>query len=228
MYYSAHLTYTHTSVMYVRKFNNLDTINKNDMYVIKPGATNVLFIGGCRSYAYSIMFEELCKHNSYLKNAQYGIGAIAVHVIDMCKRNKTPNLTRVIEDADIIICEQIRHYKILNTSDTCEQNIFNTFNIKPTCKIINIPNLECFHENTPESKMQNVLRLVEHCKKYNFEKLAKFIDENSHIIDVLLVTCNHPSTPLFCQLMKELIENNFDVIIDHKLMSVMQSVRIFD
>ena len=214
--------------MYMHKFNALDKRNKNDIYVIKPGAVNVLFIGGCRSFAYSMFFEELCKHNSYLKNAQYGIGAVAVHIIELCKRNKTQNLTRVIEDADIIICEQIRHYNILNTSNECEQNIFNNFNIKPTCKIINVPNLECYYENTPESKTQNVSRLTEHCKKYNFEKLAKFIDENRDIIHLLFITVNHPSTALFCQLMKELIETNFDVIIDHELMSVMNRVRIFD
>lgn len=226
MYYSAHRTYT--SAMYARKFSNLDTNNKNDMYVIKPGATNVLFIGGCRSYAYSILFEELCKHNSYLQNAQYGIAVVGVHTLQSINRGKTARLINVFENADIIICEQIRNYHMLNTSKSCEQNIFNNFNIKPHCKIINVPNLECVYEDTPEIKMQNVLRLVEHCKKYNFQKLANYIDENSHIIHLLLITCNHPSTPLFCQLMKELIETNFEVAIDHELMSVMQRVRIFD
>lgn len=214
--------------MYVRKFNDLDTINKNDMYVIKPGATNVLFIGGCRSYAYSMFFEELCKHNSYLKNAQYGIAVIGVHVLQTLNRGKTARLINVFENADIIISEQIRNYDMMNTSKSCEQNIFNNFNIKSDCKIINVPNLECVYENTHDSEMQNVLRLVNHCKKYNFQNLAKCIDENATIIGSMFVTCNHPSTSLFCQLVKELIETNFDVIIDHELMSVMQRIRIFD
>lgn len=214
--------------MYVHKFNALDLNNKNEIYTIKPGATNVLFIGGCRSFAYSIFFEELCKFNSYLKNAQYGISAIAVHIMEICKRNKTPKLTHVIENADIIICEQIRHYSMLNTSTECEQNIFNNFNIKPTCKIINVPNLECYYDNTPESKMQNVARLTNHCEKYHFENLSKYIDVNATIIGSMFITHNHPSNALFCQLMKELIETHFEVIIDSQLMTVMQRIRIFD
>lgn len=214
--------------MYARKFNDLDPNNKNDIYVTKSGAINILFIGGCRSMAYSIFFEELCKYNSYLKNAQYGLAVIGVHILQPLNRGKTARLNNVFENADIIICEQIRHYNMLNTSKECEQNIFNNFNIKPTCKIINVPNLEFHYENTPESKMKEVIRLVDHCKKYNFEKLAKYINDNSHVIHLLFVTCNHPSTNLFCQLMKELIETNFGVIIDHELMSVMKRVRIFD
>ena len=212
----------YTQAMYVQKFNDLDAHNKKHKYVTKSGATNVLFIGGCRSFAYSIFFEELCKHNTYLKNAQYGIGAIAVHLNPI----KTPGLTHVVENADIIICEQIRNFDMLNTSTECEQNMFNNFNIKPTCRVIHVPNLEC--EITPDSKLQITTRLTNHCKKYNFEKLATHIHDNSHVIHSLFVTCNHPSNALFCQLMKELIETHFNVIIDHQLMSMMQCIRIFD
>lgn len=214
--------------MYVQKFNDLDTNNKKCRYVTKNGATNVLFVGGCRSFAYSIFFEELCKHIPYLKNAQYGIGAIAVHIMEICKITRNQNLVHVIENADIIICEQIRHYNMLNTSNKCEQNIFNNFNIKPTCKIINVPNLECHYENTPESKTQNISRLIDHCKKYSFEKLSTYIHANADRIDSMFITYNHPSTALFCQLMKELIETHFNVVITHELMSVMQRIRIFD
>jgi hypothetical protein len=177
---------------------------------------------------YSIFFEELCKHTPYLKNVQYGIGAIAVHILHVYNLHKTPNLTSVIENADIIVCEQIRHYDMLNTSAECEQNMFNNFNIKPTCKVINVPNLECQYETTPESKLQNVTRLINHCKKYKFEKLANYIHANADRIDSMFITYNHPSTALVCQLMKELIETHFDVVISHELMSVMQRIRHFD
>jgi len=188
----------------------------------------VLFVGGCRSFVYSIFFEELCKHNSYLKNAQYGIGAVAVHILQVCNLHKPQELTHVVENADIIICEQIRHYDVLNTSTECEQNMFNNFNIKPTCQIFHVPNLECNYENTPESKLQNVTRLINHCNKYNFKNLANYIDANAGSIDAMFITNNHPSTALFCQLMKELVETHFNVVITHELMSVMQRIRIFD
>jgi hypothetical protein len=212
--------------MYIQKFNQLDADNKKRKFVTKYGATNVLFIGGCRSFVYSIFFEELCKHNSYLKNAQYGIGAIAVHILQICNLHKTQELIHVVENADIIICEQIRHYDILNTSTECEQNMFNNFNIKPTCRVIHVPNLEC--EMTPDSKMQITQRLTNHCTKYNFQKLANYIQDNSHAIHSLFITHNHPSNALFCQLMKELVETHFNVMIDHQLMSIMQRIRIFD
>lgn len=214
--------------MYVKKFEALNNLNKNETYAFKSGEINVLFIGGCRSFVYSLFFEELCNCNLYLKNAQYGIGAIAVHIMESCKINKNQNLINTIENADIIICEQIRHYDMLNTSNECEQSMFNNFNIKPTCKIINVPNLECGYEPTPESKKQNISRLVNHCKKYNFEKLSNYIDENATTIDSMFITINHPSNSLCCQLMKELIETHFGVIIDSRLMSVMQRIRIFD
>lgn len=212
--------------MYIQKFNNLDAQNKKQNYVIKSGATNVLFIGGCRSFVYSIFFEELCNHNSYLKNAQYGIGAIAVHILQLCNMNKTPELIRVVENADIIICEQIRHYDILNTSTECEQNMFNNFNLKPACRVIHVPNLEC--ETSPDSKLQITSRLTDHCKKYNFKNLANYIHVNSHAAHSMFITLNHPSNKLVCQLMKELIETHFNVIVDHQLLTLMQRIRIFD
>ena len=122
--------------------NYYDKLVKNDIYIKKTGDTNILFIGGCRSFAYAIYFEDVCKYNSWFKNAQYGISAIGVHIIDLLKRNKTKNMTCVIENADIIVCEQIRNYSFLNTSKNCEINLFNSFNLKKNCKIIKLPNLE--------------------------------------------------------------------------------------
>jgi Ni,Fe-hydrogenase I large subunit len=140
---------------------------------------------------YSIFFEELCKHTPYLKNVQYGIGAIAVHILHVYNLHKTPNLTSVIENADIIVCEQIRHYDMLNTTE-CEQNMFNNFNIKPTCKVISVPNLECQYENTPESKLQNVTRLiiVKNISLKNWQ--TTFMQMQTELIQCSLLTITLP------------------------------------
>ena len=124
------------------RFVYYDNLVKNDIYTSKTGATNILFLGSCRSYAYAIYFEQICNYVPYFLHAQCGISAIGVHIIELLQRKITPNIRSTIENADVIICEQIRHYSFLNTSNSCEQNIFNNFNIKPSCKIIQIPNLD--------------------------------------------------------------------------------------
>ena len=127
---------------YIEKFNKYNTLIHDDIYHSKIGASNILFIGGCRSIVYAIFFEEICKYVPYFKHAQFGFAVIASHIIDLLKRQKTQNLCYVFENADFIVCEQIRNYDFLNTSKSCQQNIFNNFKIKGTCKIIQIPNLE--------------------------------------------------------------------------------------
>ena len=74
----------------------------------------------------------------------------------------------VIENADIIVCEQIRNYNILNTSKNCHQNIFNNFNIKKNCKIIQIPNLE-FRYFYNDIKPREISEISE-IKQINFKK----------------------------------------------------------
>ena len=178
--------------------NYYDNLVKNDIYIKKTGATNILFIGGCRSFAYAIYFEDVCEYNSWFQNAQYGISAIGVHIIDILKRNKTKNITDVIENADIIVCEQIRNYSFLNTSSSCETNLFNSFNLKKNCKIINLPNLEI---------KNNLLSLSEYCKVYSFDKLSNYIKDTSE--SDLFVTYNHPCGDLLVEFMKEFFELYF-------------------
>ena len=60
----------------------------------------------------------------------------------ICCGNNIDLLKYVVENADYIVCEQIRNYSFLNSSTKCEQNIFNNFNIKSNCKILQIPNLD--------------------------------------------------------------------------------------
>ena len=89
---------------YIDKFQKYNNLVSDDIYYSKIGASNILFIGGCRSFVYAIFFEELCKYVPYFKHAQFGFAAIGVHIIDIYKRSKTNNLTYVIENADYIVC----------------------------------------------------------------------------------------------------------------------------
>ena len=223
------------------RFNFYDDLVKNDIYVSKVGANNILFLGGCRSYAYAVYFEEICKCDNYFINGQFGISTIGVHIIDLYKRNITPNMRYVIEHADIIICEQIRRYSFLNTSISCEQNIFNNFNIKQSCKIIQIPNLELRYnindlifENPSDSndsdkinklKCQNLTLFINHCKKYNFTELSKFISRNEY--SNLFVTFNHPTNSLILKIFEEIIEKLFDMPVSNNALFFLKKINIF-
>ena len=80
---------------------------------------------------------------------------------------------------------------MLNTTE-CEQNMFNNFNIKPTCKVISVPNLECQYENTPESKLQNVTRLiiVKNISLKNWQ--TTFMQMQTELIQCSLLTITLP------------------------------------
>lgn len=228
---------------YNEKFGHYDKLVKDDIYWNKIGAVNILFIGGCRSFAYAIYFEEICQCIDWFKHAQFGTATIGVHIIDLLKRKKTQNMTYIIENADIIVCEQIRNYDILNTSKKCHQNIFNNFNIKENCKIIQIPNLEFRYyanelifennnninnyDNVNEIKTKNLKIFIENCKKYGFNKFSEYILKNINV-SRLMITFNHPTNHLILELFKELIEIIFQQQIPEHILNILSNIKIFD
>jgi hypothetical protein len=228
---------------YLNKFQYYGQLVENDLYIYKKGATNVLFIGGCRSYAYAIYFEKICNYVPWFKNAQFGISVIAVHVIDLLKRQKTQNMINVIQNADIILCEQIRNYSFLNTSKKCDQNIFNNFNIKPECVVIQVPNLELRYyynelifENADDKnddnkvkllKEKNLNKFVECCKEYNFAQFGEYILNNINNIR-LFVSCNHPCNDTILEAVKVIIKNGFNQELLPPILKILHHIRIFD
>lgn len=228
---------------YVDKFQKYDKLVHDDIYHSKIGAVNILFIGACRSYVYAIFFEEICKHIPYFQHAQFGFSVIAVHIINLLKRSKTNNLKYIIENADYIVCEQIRNYNFLNTSKSCEQNIFNNFNIKHNCKIIQIPNLEfryysndLIYNNADDInnfeiinniKQQNLKQFLEHCNKYEFYKLSEYIEKNINT-KRLFTTFNHPNNCLILEFFNEFIEKLFNKKIQEPMLNILKKIQIFD
>lgn len=228
---------------YSKKFEYLGELVKNDVYVHKKGHRNVLFIGGCRSCCYAVYFEEICKYVPWFKHAQFGISVIAVHIIESLKREKTKNMIDVIENADIIICEQIRHYSFLNTSKNCDQNIFNNFNIKSECIVVQVPNLEfryyyneLIFENLDDANDNNKIKLikdtnlnkiVECCEKYNFNSVGEYILKNINDRR-LFVTFNHPCSHIIVEVVKLIIKNGFNQELLPPILNILQRIRIFE
>ena len=225
---------------YIEKFNNYNNLIHNDIYHSKIGASNILFIGGCRSIVYAVFFEEICKYVPYFKHAQMGFAVIASHILDLLKRQKTPNLCYVFENADFIVCEQIRNYDFLNTSKSCEQNIFNNFKIKDSCKIMQVPNLEFRYfyneikqneineiNEISEIKQKNLKRFIDHCKKYNFNNLAMYISGKLND-ERLFITFNHPCNNILLELIKELCDICFEQKLLEPIINILTSIKIFD
>ena len=228
---------------YIEKFHKYDKLVKDNIYYSKIGASNILFIGGCRSFVYAIFFEEICKYVPYFQHAQFGFSVIGVHIIDLLKRSKTNNLKYIIKNADYIVCEQIRNYGFLNTCKSCEQNIFNNFDIKEDCKIIQIPNLEFRYysndliydnsdnKNIIESvitiKQQNLKKFLENCRKYEFYKLSEYIEQNINK-ERFFNTFNHPNNCLMLELFNELIEKLFEQKLKEPMLNILKKIKIFD
>jgi len=226
------------NMSFVEKFNKYNNLIHDDIYHSKIGSSNILFIGGCRSIVYAIFFEEICKYVPYFKHAQFGFSVIASHIIDLLRRQKTQNICFVFENADFIVCEQIRNYSFLNTSKHCEQNIYNSFKIKDTCKIIQIPNLEFRYfyneikqcnidDNINEIKLKNLNRFIEHCKKYNFNNLASYISAKINN-ERLFITFNHPCNNIILELIKELCENLFEQKLLEPIIDILKQIKIFE
>ena len=228
---------------YIKEFQKCEKLVKDDIYHKKIGAQNILFLGGCRSFVYSILFQEICKYIPYFIHGQFGYSTIGVHIINLEHRDKTNNLKYVIENADYIVCEQIRNYSFLNSSNKCEQNIFNSFNIKPNCKILQIPNLELryysndlIYDNNSDInnidivtklKQENLNKFIEHCKKYDFNKLSDYIEKNINN-QRLFNTFNHPNNNLILELFKEFIEKMFGQQLEENQLNILKNIRIFD
>lgn len=227
----------------INNFQKIEKLINDDVYCSNIGASNILFIGGCRSFMYSTLFSELCKHNLYFTHAQFGIGTIGVHMIDLLKREKTKNIRSVVENADYIVCEQIRNYKFLNTSTKCEENLFNNFNIKKNCKVIQIPNLDFrYYKNdlifdNPQDnnnieiinviKKNNLNRFINHCKKYEFHKFAEYTETFINK-ERMFSRFNHPYPATALELFKELIEKLFEQKIEGNVLNALKCVRFFD
>lgn len=242
----------------INKFRYYESLMKTQEYVYKRVELNTLFLGSrrygykrrhtfntvflgsCRSLVMAILWEVLCQHDNYFKHALPAFTAIGVYSIEPFQ--KSPGMTTVIENADYFIVEQLRNYSFLNTSEKCEENVFNNFHIKPTCKIIHVPNLELRYftndlelsesdkqdiEKVRQTKEANLQRFLLHCIKYGFPRLSNFV--RGHINNTrLFMTCNHPTNLLILTFFQELIEKMFGRTLSEQVLSSLRNVKIFD
>ena len=189
--------------IHLERFYRIENLSKNDTYIITRGRSNILFLGSCRTIVLAMFFEEICKSVPFFKNAQFGIQTMATYCVN--SKIKTNNMNNTIENADIIVCEQLRNQNILNTHTKCEDNIYNNFNLKPNCRIIQIPNL---HYYLDTQNRIDIKRLTDHCTKYGFISVSNTVANVP--IKKLFATPRHPTNILILELLLEMCITHFN------------------
>lgn len=189
---------------------------------------NILFIGSCRLASYMFYYNNL--NMDYMKRNIYGV------YISNCSDNlhlfPKEKLIDILKNTDIIICENIVNYDILNTNIKSDINFFKEFNTSDK-KIIHIPNLELrmytydiIHtfKQTKEEVYDYFLKSKQHLYKLfddtGYEELKVFIDTNLNKIR-LFNTFNHPSNTLSIVLFKYLMKHAFNINIQNEFLNTM-------
>lgn len=172
---------------------------------------NILFIGSCRLTPYMFYYNNI-------KNCEYKRNIYGIYVPRWSGENINnfphAEVINILKNTDIIICESISNYGILNTHDELEINFFKEFNIDKKIDVYKIPNLELrmYHyeiihifKQPKESVYPYFLSSKEYLltklNNLGYEKVASFIDSNIGKIK-LFNTFNHPSKTLSLFLFK--------------------------
>ena len=198
----------------MNKYITADDTNKLNNFQVKNANKNknIFFIGSC-SLAPIINYIRLLEIFSNY-NIHY------IYVVNF-KEQKVPVkiINEIIQNTEIIVCEKVKGFKYLNTDKQASCNIFQTYDIPKSCKIINISNLEftMFYsdlltsnsiKNMLEIRNKSLKRLKNKLlsnKQYNiFELLDEYVF-NQKV--PLCYTANHPSGALTLLSFKHICDN---------------------
>jgi hypothetical protein len=174
---------------------------------------NVLFIGSCRLVQFAFYFNSL-GINSFKRNI-YQIYVPNWGTDEL--RNKIPRdvIMKILKHTDIIICESMRHYGILNTTDT-GVNFFKEFEVENKL-IFRLPNLSLrmYHYEIMTVFGQPIEEVASYFKKskdhlftklneLGYKKVSEFIERNLTKTK-LFNTFNHPRRVLSLFMFKQLM-----------------------
>lgn len=226
---------------YLKKFRELEEICNKEIYTVNDGHAKVVFVGSCRALILSLMFEELFNRIPFFVNAQMGV-SVAVCYISILNSSitKPPSqkLRSTFENADIIICESLKHQQYLNTVQGCENSIYKEFNLKKECKIVTLPNLNLvfsteeiydYKNKTNDEilniKRENVDELVKYCYNCSFNELGDYI-KNNILSERLFCTWCHPMPILFSLIVKQLTKNIFNLDISNDIFEKLNKINV--
>jgi hypothetical protein len=159
---------------------------------------NITFIGNCQTVSLCFYFQQLLINNNKICWVLYGeefkqhLGNWSVK----CK-NKIidyDNSIKTIKDSDIIIYQNID----VNKSLFCNTNKLRELT-KKSCKLIKIPSIYLVYNDFDNSIKELINRENENNVDIKISNiLLNFKDTN------LMLTCRHPKTFLFLEVMKKL------------------------
>lgn len=187
--------------------NDVIQINENNQCLVyNNGASkNILFMGGCR------VVPQMYYYNSITKDRN-------IYCILVFTRIKLDDeyVKSIIKNTDIIVCENIEHYGIMNTNVDCPVTFFKHFGVRDDTRIYHIPNLELHmyhydvinvykipkndvyaHFLTSKNRLKN--RMIQ----FGYSDLWDDFEDNLQKLR-LFSTFNHPTRILSCMLFKYL------------------------
>lgn len=167
---------------------------------------NITFIGNCQTVSLCFYFQQLLNENNNICWVLYG-EEFKQHINNWSEKCKNKIIDydksiQKIKDSDIIIYQNIDVKKSLFSNTNTLREI-----TKNTCKLIKIPSIYLIYNDFDNS----IKELINNENKNNVDiKISNIIynfkDKN------LMLTCNHPKTFLFMEIIKilcNLLNYNF-------------------
>lgn len=224
------------------EFRQLEQCAYDEKYLAKDGACKIVFLGSCRMLILAMYLKQIINHYPYLAHSQYGFSAITTYHIILngaIEKDPSESLRKTIENADIIICETIKHSSYLNTDRNTDRNIFVDFNIKKSCQLIQLPNLHggflmkelqnshptFTKEELIKQRQDNLNELVGYIRKYQYNELADFFEQN-YLKVRLMATFAHPMPIVFTMLAKEVSKKLWNIDLDESILNRLNTFTI--
>lgn len=162
---------------------------------------NVFFIGSCRTVPLMFYYNSVCKERN-------------VYSILVYKYPPLEKVPEILKNTDLIICENVEHFGVMNTNTDCLVTFFKHFKVPETVSIHRIPNLELrmFHYDVihtfgvPKEEVYSYFlksreRMVKRMIEFGYSDLWHDIDRYMYRIR-LFSTFSHPTRILTCLLFK--------------------------
>jgi len=167
---------------------------------------NITFIGNCQTVSLCFYFQQLLNENNNIYWVLYG-DEFKQHLGNWSVKCKNKiidydELIKKIKDSDIIIYQNIDVSKSLFSNTNTLREI-----TKQNCKLIIIPSIYLIYNDFDNSIKELIKRENENNVDIKVSDiLCKFKNDN------LMLTCNHPNTFLFMEIIKllcNLLNYNF-------------------